>query len=137
MDCRVCNSSDYDARNGLRLRGISVIAETAVSLILIGRLGATRWQFRADNARSYGVDPHHILALRLGMSTAWMTVPDKFLEAWFQGSDQLRSRAAQLGSRCKTSWTWILHSGWSATLTIPDYGRVAGYPLAIGEHQHA
>jgi len=39
MDCRVCNSSDYDARNGLRLRGISVIAETAVSLILIGRLG--------------------------------------------------------------------------------------------------
>jgi len=56
-------------RNEHRLRGMLVIAETAVSLILLAGSGLLIRSFLQTMRVPPGFDPHHILALRLGMST--------------------------------------------------------------------
>jgi len=56
-------------RNEHRLRGMLVIAETAVSLILLAGSGLLIRSFLQTMRVSPGFDPRHILALRLGMST--------------------------------------------------------------------
>jgi putative ABC transport system permease protein len=56
------------SRKEHRLRGLLVIAETAVSLILLAGSGLLIRSFLQTMRVSPGFDPHHVLALRLGMS---------------------------------------------------------------------
>jgi len=56
------------SRREHRLRGLLVIAETAVSLILLAGSGLLIRSFLETIRVPPGFDPHHILALRLGMS---------------------------------------------------------------------
>jgi putative ABC transport system permease protein len=54
--------------NEHRLRGILVIAETAISLVLLAGSGLLIRSFLQTMRVPPGFDPHHILTLRLGMS---------------------------------------------------------------------
>ncbi len=51
-----------------RLRGIFVIAETAISLVLLGGSGLLIGSFVETMRVPPGFDPHHILTFRMGMS---------------------------------------------------------------------
>ena len=51
-----------------RLRGMFVIAETAISLVLLGGSGLLIGSFVETMRVPPGFDPHHILTMRLGMS---------------------------------------------------------------------
>jgi putative ABC transport system permease protein len=51
-----------------RLRAIFVIAETAISLVLLGGSGLLIGTFVETMRVSPGFDPHHVLTFRLGMS---------------------------------------------------------------------
>ena len=52
-----------------RLRAIFVIAETAISLVLLGGSGLLIGSFVETMRVPPGFDPHHILMFRLGMSS--------------------------------------------------------------------
>jgi putative ABC transport system permease protein len=56
------------SRNEHRLRGMLVIAETAISLVLLAGSGLLIRSFLQTMRVPPGFDPHHILTLRLGMS---------------------------------------------------------------------
>ncbi len=70
------------ARNEHRLRGILVIAETAVSLILLAGAGLLIRSFTQTMRVPTGFDPHHLLALRLGMSKG--EYPDEKVPLFFR-----------------------------------------------------
>jgi predicted permease len=55
-------------RDEYRLRGMFVIAETAISLVLLGGSGLLIRSFVETMRVPPGFDPHHVLTLRLGMS---------------------------------------------------------------------
>jgi predicted permease len=55
-------------RNEHRLRGMLVIAETAISLVLLAGSGLLMRSFVETMRVPPGFDPHHLLTLRLGMS---------------------------------------------------------------------
>ncbi len=56
------------SRNEHRLRGMLVIAETAISLVLLAGSGLLIRSFLQTMRVPPGFDPHHVLTLRLGMS---------------------------------------------------------------------
>ena len=56
------------SRNEHRLRGMLVIAETAISLVLLAGSGLLIRSFVQTIRVPPGFDPHHVLTLRLGMS---------------------------------------------------------------------
>jgi predicted permease len=56
------------SRNENRLRGMLVIAETAISLVLLAGSGLLIRSFVQTMRVPPGFDPHHILTLRLGLS---------------------------------------------------------------------
>jgi putative ABC transport system permease protein len=56
------------SRNEHRLRGMLVIAETAISLVLLAGSGLLIRSFVQTMRVPPGFDPHHILTLRLGLS---------------------------------------------------------------------
>lgn len=69
-------------RNEHRLRGILVVVETAVSLILLAGAGLLIRSFTQTMRVPTGFDPHHLLALRLGMSRG--EYPDEKVPLFFR-----------------------------------------------------
>jgi putative ABC transport system permease protein len=138
---------------GVRIRSGLVVAEVALSLMLLVGAGLLLKSYRALTATNLGFEPQGVLSLRVSLPTAKYPKPQQWLNFWQELYDRTR---ALPGVQVVGSANGIPFSGWNvqAEMTVegkpsaklgedfvahyqqvsPDFFRTIGVPIVRGRY---